>query len=66
MTDAHIPNSRATPDWKELPYERTSFEKAIELTPVAGYTGRYSGYAPKDWCTPRKANRIFTGIVSGI
>jgi hypothetical protein len=58
MADAHIPNSEVTPDWQELPYERTSFEKATELTPVEGYTGRYAGFATKDWCTPRKTNKI--------
>lgn len=60
MTDSHIPNSKAAPDWRELPYERTSFDNAIELTIVKGFIGRYSGFATQDWCTPRKIPKLWS------
>lgn len=55
MANSHLPNCHPdiTPGWQDLGYPRTNFEQAITLEPVQGEQGRYAGFAPKDWCTPR-------------
>ena len=55
MTNSHLPNSHpdVTPDWQDIGYTRTSFDKAIALKPIDGQKGHFSGFAPNDWCIPR-------------
>ncbi|KAL3455478.1 thioesterase-like superfamily-domain-containing protein [Aspergillus heterothallicus] len=52
MTDSHIPNAKATPGWRNLPYPTTSFDDAIKLTPVEGESGLYTAVGPRDWSLP--------------
>lgn len=52
MDDAHVPNSEATPGWKNHKFARTNFLDAIITTPLEGFGGsRYAGNAPVDWCS---------------
>ncbi|KAL2795511.1 thioesterase-like superfamily-domain-containing protein [Aspergillus keveii] len=52
MVDSHLPNAKATPGWRDLPYPRTSFDQAIKLTPVDGVSGQYKAFGPRDWSLP--------------
>ncbi|KAL7803917.1 hypothetical protein V8C43DRAFT_320550 [Trichoderma afarasin] len=52
MDDAHVPNSEATPGWKNHKFARTNFLDAIITTPLEDFGGsRYAGNAPVDWCS---------------
>jgi hypothetical protein len=52
MVDSHIPNSEATPGWKNHSFSRSNFLDAIKITPLEGFGGtRYAGNAPVDWCS---------------
>lgn len=52
MANAHIPNSEATPGWKNHNFARTDFLDAIKIAPIEGFGGYgYAGNAPVDWCS---------------
>lgn len=58
VANSHLPNFHldVTADWQDIGYPRTSFENAISLEPVQGEHGRYAGFAPKNWRSPRMHN----------